>query len=72
MSITTALIISNIIVFLINNLVKVPAFYGVANVMSPELEPILYVRGAYSWFSTCGRFIFSDMRWKVSWERGVT
>ena len=54
MSITTALIISNIIVFLINNLVKVPAFYGVANVMSPELEPILYVRGAYSWYTCFG------------------
>ena len=48
MSITTALIISNIVVFLINNMVEVPALYGVANPMSPQMEPVLYVRGAYS------------------------
>ncbi len=54
MSITTALIISNIVVFLINNMVEVPALYGVANPMSPQMEPVLYVRGAYSWFTCFG------------------
>lgn len=54
MSITTALIISNIVVFLINNMVEVPALYGVASATSPESEPVLFVRGAYSWFTCFG------------------
>lgn len=54
MSITTALIISNIIVFLIDNMVEVPALYGISNAMSPESQPVLFVRGAYSWFTCFG------------------
>ncbi len=54
MSITTALIISNIIVFLIDNMVEVPALYGIPNAMSPESQPVLFVRGAYSWFTCFG------------------
>ena len=53
MSITTALLLSNIAVFVLGSaLPQVPAIYGVPYPTSPYDEAILTVRGAFSWY-TC-------------------
>ena len=51
MSITTALIISNVIVFVMGNVSGVPAYFGIEYPSSPYTESLLFVRGAYSWLS---------------------
>ena len=51
-SITTALIIINIAVFLLGWVASVPALFGLPYPSSPTTEPITVGRGAYSWF-TC-------------------
>lgn len=52
MSITTALILSNVAVFVLGGILpSVPAIYGIACPGSPYPESILFVRGAYSWYS---------------------
>lgn len=58
MSITTALIIANIAIFVLGGLYKVPAFFGIPFPGSPYYESLTLVRGAYSWF-TC------FMEWEV-------
>lgn len=53
MSITTALLLSNIAVFVLGSaLPEVPAILGIPYASSPYAEPLLTVRGAYSWY-TC-------------------
>lgn len=51
MSITTGLILSNVVVFLLGGIASVPAIYGIEYHGSPNEESVLFVRGAYSWFS---------------------
>ena len=52
MSITTALILSNVAIFLLGSLYTTPAIFGIPYPASPEMDSIVFVRGAYSWF-TC-------------------
>ena len=52
MSITTALIISNVAIFLLGSLYTTPALFGIPYPSSPEVDSVVFVRGAYSWF-TC-------------------
>lgn len=52
MSVTTALIISNILIFVLGNFVSTPALFGISFPASPESESVFLVCGAYSWF-TC-------------------
>lgn len=51
-SVTTALIISNIIVFLVGNFASTPAYFGIEYPGADHQASLLFVRGAYSWF-TC-------------------
>lgn len=50
-SVTTALIISNIIIFVLGNFSSTPTIFGIFHPDGPQLEPTTFVRGAYSWFS---------------------
>ena len=52
MSVTTALILSNIIIYVLGGLVSVPAVFGIPYPSAPSTESIAFVRGAYSWY-TC-------------------
>ena len=51
-SVTTSLIIINIVVFLVGMMVQKDALLGIAFPSSPEKESIFHILGAYSWF-TC-------------------
>ncbi len=51
MSITTALIISNVIVFVLGRAASVPAYFGIEYPAAVQTESLLFVRGAYSWLS---------------------
>ena len=50
-SVTAALIISNIAIFLLGSLSSTPTIFGIPYTSSPQMEPTTFVRGAYSWFS---------------------
>lgn len=52
MSVTTALIISNVAIFLLGSIFTTPAIFGISCPASPEPASTFFVRGAYSWF-TC-------------------
>ena len=52
MSVTTALVIVNIAVYLLGSFSSTPAVFGIPYPASPMIEPTTFVRGAYSWF-TC-------------------
>lgn len=53
MSITSALLLSNIVVFVLGTILPpVPAIFGIPYDSSPYTESLLLVRGAYSWY-TC-------------------
>ena len=51
MSMTTSLLLSNIIVFLLGGILQVPAFFNIGFPAGP-MESLLMVRGSYSWM-TC-------------------
>lgn len=49
---TTSLLLSNVIVFLLGGILQVPAVFNVEFPAAGEPEPLLMVRGSYSWM-TC-------------------
>lgn len=51
MSVTTALILSNVLIFLLGSFFSTPAIFGIPYPGAPEHEPVTFVRGAYSWFN---------------------
>lgn len=53
MSITTALILSNVVVFVLGAILpSVPNIFGIPYSGAPSTDSILFVRGAFSWY-TC-------------------
>lgn len=53
MSITTALILSNVVVFVMGAILpSVPAYFGIPYPGAENTDSLLFVRGAYSWY-TC-------------------
>ncbi len=56
MKITTALILSSVLFFLVNNMVQVPSFFGITPPDADFSEPILTARGAYSWYTCFGEW----------------
>ena len=51
MSMTTALLLSNVIVFLLGGILQVPAIFNIEFPTAGEPESLLMVRGSYSWMS---------------------
>lgn len=61
MSITTALIVANVVVFVVQQLASTPALFCIPYPSAPDSESLAFVRGAYSWF-TC----FMEMQpWRL-------
>lgn len=51
-SVTTALIIANVAIFMLGKAASIPAIFGIAYPGSPYEQSVTFVRGAFSWF-TC-------------------